>query len=236
MSGWTAPVAIPSGSGSAPISRPAIRANTTGILVAAWRRAHRVDVTARFFGGPWTRPRSIATTGDAAAPQLVSEAGTVALGVAAGSGRVVRVARWTGGLAPVIDGPPGATGARGVRLAALSNHELVAVFGRGRDVVWSAVGRHGAWSRTRVLFAAAAGVSLATGPGGAVLATSLRTSARGTSTVAALRSAGAPFGPASTSPPLGPRGSVTSVASAIRQDGRTGLVVGVRGGAGAGEG
>ena len=131
---------------------------------------------------------------------------------------------------PAVGGPAAATGARDLRLVALRNREVVAVFGRGRDVAWSALAGSGAWSRPKRLFPNAAGVALAPGPGGGVLATSLRTSARGTSVVAALRSARQPFGPASVSPSLGPRGSVSSVAAAIRQDGRTGLVVGLRGG------
>ncbi len=225
--GWTRPEAIPTGSATTPISRPAIGANATGVLVAAWRRGRDVYAAARFFGGPWSHPRRIATAADGDAPRVVSAGATVALGVVAGSSGTVRVARWEGAVTPVVAGPTGVTGARSLRLVALRSREVVAVFGRGRDVAWSGLAQSGAWSPARRLFADAAGVSLAAGPRGDVLATSLRTSARRTSVVAALRSPLQPFGPASVSPSLGRPGSVVSVASAIRQDGRTGLVVGL---------
>ena len=225
--GWTRPAVIPTGAGATPLSRPAIRANTTGVLVAGWQRGRDVYAAARFFGGPWSRPRRIATAADGEAPQLVSGGATVALGVVAGPSRTVRIARWGGAITPAVGGPAGARGARDLRLVALRNREVVAVFGRGGGVAASALAGRGAWTAPQRLFPNAAGVSLAPGPGGDVLATSLRTSARGTSVVAALRSARQPFGPASVSPSLGRPGSVVSVAAAIRQDGRTGLVVGL---------
>ncbi len=196
--------------------------------MAEWQRGRGVYVAARFFGGPWTPPRRIARASDAAPPRFVSDGRTIALGVATGGTGSVRVARWSGGLVPAVDGPHDATRARDIRLVALPNHEIVTLFRRGRAILWSARGARGGWSHARLLFRRAVGASIATDAGGAVLATALHAGARGVAVVAALRSPRQPFGPASSTRLLGPRGSVTSVASAIRQDGRTGLVVDVR--------
>ena len=235
--GWTAPAAIPAGSGAAPITRPVIGATSTGVVVAAWRRGRAVHAAARYVGGSWSAPRRIASA-SAGVPRLVSQGATVALGVVAGPGGRVRVARWTRGLAPVVDGPGG--GARDLRLAVLPGGEVVAVYRRGGAVVWSASPfwsarpRRGPWLAPARLFAGAASPALATDGDRAVLATALRPTARGTEIVAALRRVREPFGPRTAIRPLGARWAITSATPAIRPDGRTGVVIAVRGPGGRG--
>ena len=166
--GWTAPVAIPAGSGAAPITRPVVGATSASVVVAAWRRGGEVHAAARYVGGSWAAPRRIASA-SAGVPRLVSQGATVALGVVAGPGGRVRVARWTRGLAPVVDGPGG--GARDLRLAVLPGGEVVAVYRRGGAVVWSASPfwsarpRRGPWLAPARLFAGAASPALATDGG-----------------------------------------------------------------------
>ena len=228
--GWTAPVVIPTGAGGAAISHPAVRANATGVLVARWQRGRVVYAGARFFGGPWARVQAIARARDATAPAFVTRGATVGLAMASEPAGAVRVARWSGSLVPAIDGPRGGAPAGEVRLTVLPNHEVVTLFRRSGSVMWSARSPRRPWTSPRVLFRDGTGGSVATDASGAVLATAVRHTAGGDVIVAALRSPGEIFGPSSTTRVLGPRGSVTSVASAFRQDGRTGLVVGTRSG------
>lgn len=237
--GWTAPAAIPTGPGAAPITRPTIGADAAGVVVAAWRRGDGVHATARYVGGAWAAPRRVAVTADATSPRLVSSRATVALAVVARAARDVRVLRWERSLTPAVDGPRGG-GARELRTAALSGSEVVAVFGRGGSVYWSARPfwsarpRRGPWLPGAILFPGAASAALARGRGQVVLATALRPSARGTVVVAALRRPGESFGPRTAIRPLGPRWAITSATPAIRPDGRTGLVIAARGPAGRG--
>jgi hypothetical protein len=237
--GWTAPAAIPAGSGPAPIARPAIGADSAGVIVAAWRRGRGVHVTARYVGGPWAPPRRVAVAGDATSPRLVSTGAVVALAVVEGAGRRVRLLRWSRGLTPAVDGPRGG-GARDLRPAALAGSEVVAVYERGGSVVWSARPfwsarpRSGPWTAPAVLFPGAASASLARDRRQAVLATALRPTSRGTVVVAALRRPGAPFGPRTAIRPLGPRWTIASAIGAIRPDGRTAVLLATRGRSGRG--
>ena len=232
--GWTAPAVIARGPGAAPIARPVVRATSNGVVVAAWERGREVRFAARYVGGPWTAPRAIAVAGGAGAPRFVSQGATAALAVVAGPDARVRVARWSRGLIPTVNGPPGSGGARDVRLSVLPSGEMVALFRHRGAVAWSARPPSGGWSRTAPLFAGGTSPALASDANRAVLATALRPTSAGTRVGAALRSAGETFGPTSTIRPLGPRWTITSATPAIRPDGRTGLVIAARGPSGRG--
>ena len=230
--GWTPPAPVPSGAGM-PVAGPVVGATSDAVVVVAWRRGRAVVASARYLGGPWSRPRVVAVAGDSSPPAMASRGGTAALAVASGTGRGVRVLRWTRGLSPAADGPRGA-GAYGVRLAVLPSGEMVVVARRGTGMVWSARRasggwtarpRRGPWSPLTPLVGRGAAPALATDPEGTVLAVALRPSRRGTVVRAALRRPGEPFGPRSTVRPLGPRWRVTTATPAIRPDGRTALVM-----------